>query len=148
MPRTLTCPASSLGERLARGQPMRILGGQRKGKLQQPAAGGLRFPRRVRGERDVVEPRQRVIWANRLAVKHIKGGMRQAARPESFDERCLINEGTARRVDEDCAGSHQAKTPSIDEAARLLDECNVQAHRIAGGKKRIELGGLRRHVGG
>src|SRR5262249_32092608 len=112
------------------------------------AAGGLRFPRRVRCERHVFEPRQRVIWANRLALKHIKRGMCEAARPQSSNERRLINEGTARRVDQDGTSPHQCKTPSIDETARLWDEPNVQAHRIGGGKKRIEWGGLCRHVRG
>src|SRR5215831_16448182 len=137
---------SSLGKRLACGQPTGILGGQRKREVQQPAAGGSRFPRRVRCKRHVFEPRQRVIWADRLVVKHIKRGMGEAARPQRSNECRLINQGTARRVDQDCTLPHQGKTPSIDETARLRDKCKVQAHRISGGKKRIERGGLCRNV--
>jgi hypothetical protein len=92
-PGKLTRASGSLG------QPTGILGRQLKCEVQQPATGGSRFPRRVRCERDVFEPRQGVIWANRLAVKHIKRGLCKAARPQSSNERCLVHEGTASGVD-------------------------------------------------
>jgi hypothetical protein len=79
------------------GQPTGILGRQLKCEVQQPATGGSRFPRRVRCERDVFEPRQGVIWANRLAVKHIKRGLCKAARPQSSNESCLVHEGHRER---------------------------------------------------
>src|SRR5436309_2172010 len=91
----------------------------------------------MRREDDVLQWQQ-LLWNIRLVREDVETRA-QASRDELRDERRLVNDLAARRVDETCSVTEQCEAPCIDEAARLGRQRRVDADDVRFREQRIEL---------
>ena len=92
--------------------------------------------RQVRGDDDLVELEQGP--GVRLGREHVERRARELPGPNRLDERLLVDERAARRVDEPRAVAHPRDRIAVDEAAGLVGEGRVERHDVRGAEQLVE----------
>jgi hypothetical protein len=91
----------------------------------------------VRREQRVVEGAQRVRRGQRLAVVDVERGAGDAAAAQGLDQRGLVDEGAARRVDEEGPQLHAPELGRADEPARRFAEHEVNRDDVGRGQELV-----------
>ena len=79
---------------------------------------------------DVVHLAQRMIERQRLDVEHVEPGAGDLLVAQGREHRRLVDDRTARRVDQVGGGLHQAEFLGPDDAARSLRQDNVDGDEV------------------
>src|SRR5919197_1465795 len=108
------------GHHARRGLAVEIREDRLRGLAEEDAVALRGDEAEVRREDHVVEREQRMAFRQRLDVEHVEGGARDAACAQRLDEGALVDDGPARRVDEEGARLHEGEVAGGDESARLV----------------------------
>src|SRR5262245_14939868 len=84
----------------------------------------------MRREDDVVHLAQWMIGGQRLDVEHVEPGAGDLVLPQRRQQRRLLDDGTARGVDDVGRRLHQAELLCADEAARALRQDHVDGDEV------------------
>ena len=90
----------------------------------------------VRGDDDLVELEQRARV--RLGREDVERRARELPGPDRLGQRLLVDERSARRVDEPRAVAHQGDCVPIDEAACLVRQRRVERHDVGRCEQLVE----------
>ena len=74
----------------------------------------------------------------RLGREHVERRACELPGPDRLDERLLVDERAARRVDEPRAVAHPRDRIAVDEAAGLVGEGGVERHDVRGAEQLVE----------
>ena len=92
--------------------------------------------REMRRDDHRVELEQRPVV--RLRREHVEGGARELPRADRLDQRVLVDERAARRVDEPRAVAHLGDRLAVDQAARLVRQRGVERDDVGGAEQLLE----------
>ena len=84
----------------------------------------------VRRDDDVGEREQRIGRRNRLLVKDVESRTGEAATRKRVDERFLIDERAARRIDQKCRRFQEREPLSRQQTRRFRTETQMHTHEI------------------
>ena len=93
----------------------------------------------MRGQRHILHARERVIRRERLGVEYIEPGVADMAAVERPDERCLVDQGAARGIDQDRARFHPRDAAGVDDAAGAVVEGEMQRDHVGPRQQGVEL---------
>src|SRR4029450_11308529 len=82
----------------------------------------------------------------RLLGKDVEAGRGDLALSQELGERRLIDEGAARRVDEDGAGLGELEAASVEDAVSLVVQAEVQADDVGVGQDLVQRASAARHI--
>ncbi len=78
---------------------------------------------------------KRVVGRHRLDGEHVQAGRCQPPRRQGFGQRGLVDDRTARGVDQHGVRLHQRQRLGVDQARGCVDERQVQRHDVADGEQ-------------
>src|SRR5271170_1514682 len=85
----------------------------------------------MRRQDHVVELKDRVRWVGRLLLQHVQPGAGDAAFLQRLRERLLIDDRTARRIDEIGGRLHQREALGVDQVAGLFRQRTIDGDNVA-----------------
>ena len=100
----------------------------------------------VRQQHDVRRAEQRIARRQRLDLHHVEPSAGDPALLERMDERALVDDAAARRVDEDRRALHRSQLLRADDVARLGRQRHVKAHEIGRSQQIVERNALGRRM--
>ncbi len=84
------------------------------------------------------QPAKGSIGGERLAREHVERSPAQPAASQRRRDGGFVDDAAARRVDEHRSWLHRRDPRRVDQAARRLEQRNVQAHDVGRGEQLVE----------
>ena len=94
-----------------------------------------RVPGDVRGQHDVLERQQRIVGRHGFDGEDVQTRRGESPVPERIDQCLLVDDRTARGVDEHRVALHQGQRFGVEQGRRLLRQRQMQRHDVALGEQ-------------